>query len=423
MYQHIKVPSVGEKITVNSDYSLNVPDQPIIPYIEGDGTGFDITPVMIDVVDAAVAKAYGGKRKISWMEIYAGEKSTKVYGPDVWLPEETLEVLKEYVVSVKGPLTTPVGGGIRSINVALRQQLDLYVCLRPVRYFAGVPSPVKEPHKTDMVIFRENSEDIYAGIEYEAETDKAKKLIKFLREEMGVSKIRFPETSGIGIKPISKEGTERLFRKAVQYAIDNKKPSVTIVHKGNIMKYTEGAFAAWSYALAKNEFGAELLDGGPWMKIKAAHGDIVIKDVIADAFLQQILLRPAEYSVIATMNLNGDYISDALAAQVGGIGIAPGANLSDSIAMFEATHGTAPKYAGKDYVNPGSQILSAEMMLRHMGWVEAADLIITSMEKSITSKKVTYDFARLMDGATQVSCSGFGQVMIDHREQACFCCK
>ncbi len=401
MYQHIKVPSVGEKITVNSDYSLNVPDQPIIPYIEGDGTGFDITPVMIDVVDAAVAKAYGGKRKISWMEIYAGEKSTKVYGPDVWLPEETLEVLKEYVVSVKGPLTTPVGGGIRSINVALRQQLDLYVCLRPVRYFAGVPSPVKEPHKTDMVIFRENSEDIYAGIEYEAETDKAKKLIKFLREEMGVSKIRFPETSGIGIKPISKEGTERLFRKAVQYAIDNKKPSVTIVHKGNIMKYTEGAFAAWSYALAKNEFGAELLDGGPWMKIKAAHGDIVIKDVIADAFLQQILLRPAEYSVIATMNLNGDYISDALAAQVGGIGIAPGANLSDSIAMFEATHGTAPKYAGKDYVNPGSQILSAEMMLRHMGWVEAADLIITSMEKSITSKKVTYDFARLMDGATQ----------------------
>jgi isocitrate dehydrogenase len=414
MYLHIKVPTVGEKITVNSDYSLNVPDQPIIPYIEGDGTGFDITPVMIKVVDAAVTKAYGGKRKISWMEIFAGEKSTKVYGPDVWLPEETLQVLKEYVVSIKGPLTTPVGGGIRSINVALRQQLDLYVCLRPVRYFAGVPSPVKEPHKTDMVIFRENSEDIYAGIEYEAETDKAKKLIKFLMEEMGVSKIRFPETSGIGIKPISKEGTERLFRKAVQYAIDNQKSSVTIVHKGNIMKYTEGAFAAWSYALAQSEFGAELLDGGPWMKIKAKHGDIVIKDVIADAFLQQILLRPSEYSVIATMNLNGDYISDALAAQVGGIGIAPGANLSDSIAMFEATHGTAPKYAGKDYVNPGSQILSAEMMLRHMGWVEAANLIISSMEKSITAKKVTYDFARLMDGATQVSCSGFGQVLIDH---------
>ncbi|WP_370262242.1 NADP-dependent isocitrate dehydrogenase [Limnobacter sp.] len=414
MYQHIKVPSVGEKITVNSDYSLNVPDQPIIPYIEGDGTGFDITPVMIDVVDAAVAKAYGGKRKISWMEIYAGEKSTKVYGPDVWLPDETLEVLKEYVVSVKGPLTTPVGGGIRSINVALRQQLDLYVCLRPVRYFQGVPSPVKEPHKTDMVIFRENSEDIYAGIEYEAQGEKAKKLIKFLQEEMGVTKIRFPETSGIGIKPISKEGTERLFRKAIQYAIDNKKPSVTLVHKGNIMKYTEGAFAKWGYELAQREFGAELLDGGPWMKIKAAHGDIVIKDVIADAFLQQILLRPAEYSVIATMNLNGDYISDALAAQVGGIGIAPGANLSDSIAMFEATHGTAPKYAGKDYVNPGSQILSSEMMLRHMGWTEAADLILTSMEKSIASKKVTYDFARLMDGATQVSCSGFGKVMIEN---------
>ncbi|MCQ8896530.1 NADP-dependent isocitrate dehydrogenase [Limnobacter humi] len=414
MYQHIKVPSVGEKITVNSDYSLNVPDQPIIPYIEGDGTGFDITPVMIDVVDAAVAKAYGGKRKISWMEIYAGEKSTKIYGPDVWLPDETLEVLKDYVVSIKGPLTTPVGGGIRSINVALRQQLDLYVCLRPVRYFQGVPSPVKEPHKTDMVIFRENSEDIYAGIEYEAETEKAKKLIKFLQDEMGVTKIRFPETSGIGIKPISKQGTERLFRKAIQYAIDNKKPSVTLVHKGNIMKYTEGAFAKWGYELAQREFGAELLDGGPWMKIKAAHGDIVIKDVIADAFLQQILLRPAEYSVIATMNLNGDYISDALAAQVGGIGIAPGANLSDSVAMFEATHGTAPKYAGKDYVNPGSEILSAEMMLRHMGWVEAADLIISSMEKSILSKKVTYDFARLLDGATQVSCSGFGQVMIDN---------
>lgn len=414
MYQHIKVPSVGEKITVNSDYSLNVPDQPIIPYIEGDGTGFDITPVMIDVVDAAVAKAYGGKRKISWMEIYAGEKSTRVYGPDVWLPEETLEVLKEYVVSVKGPLTTPVGGGIRSINVALRQQLDLYVCLRPVRYFNGVPSPVKEPHKTNMVIFRENSEDIYAGIEYEAQSDKAKKLIKFLREEMGVTKIRFPETSGIGIKPISKEGTERLFRKALQYAIDNKRSSVTLVHKGNIMKYTEGAFAKWGYELAQREFGAELLDGGPWMKIKAAHGDIVVKDVIADAFLQQILLRPAEYDVIATMNLNGDYISDALAAQVGGIGIAPGANLSDSIAMFEATHGTAPKYAGKDYVNPGSQILSAEMMLRHMGWVEAADLIIHSMEKSIESKQVTYDFARLMEGATQVSCSGFGKVMISN---------
>ncbi len=414
MYQHIKVPSSGQKITVSNDYTLNVPDQPIIPYIEGDGTGVDITPVMIKVVDAAVAKAYAGKRKIVWMEIYAGEKSTKVYGPDVWLPDETLQALKEYVVSIKGPLTTPVGGGIRSINVALRQELDLYVCLRPVRYFKGVPSPVREPEKTDMVIFRENSEDIYAGIEYEAESDKAKKLIRFLQEEMGVKKIRFPNTSGIGIKPISREGTERLVRKAIQYAIDNRRKSVTFVHKGNIMKFTEGAFARWGYGLAQREFGAELLDGGPWMRIRAVHGEIVIKDVIADAFLQQILLRPAEYDVIATMNLNGDYISDALAAQVGGIGIAPGANLSDSVAMFEATHGTAPKYAGKDYVNPGSEILSAEMMLRHMGWTEAADLIIKSMERAILSKKVTYDFARLMEGATQVSCSGFGQVMIDH---------
>jgi isocitrate dehydrogenase len=412
MYQHIKVPATGQKITVNQDFSLTVPDQPIIPYIEGDGTGFDITPVMIKVVDAAVAKAYAGKRKISWMEIFAGEKSTKIYGPDVWLPEETLQVIKDYVVSIKGPLTTPVGGGIRSINVALRQELDLYVCLRPVRYFKGVPSPVREPEKTDMVIFRENSEDIYAGIEYEAETDKARKIIDFLQKEMGVKKIRFPATSGIGIKPVSREGTERLMRKALQYAIDNKRKSVTIVHKGNIMKYTEGAFGKWAYALAQKEFGAELLDGGPWMKIKAAHGDIVIKDVIADAFLQQILLRPAEYDVIATMNLNGDYISDALAAQVGGIGIAPGANLSDSIAMFEATHGTAPKYAGKDYVNPGSEILSAEMMLRHMGWTEAADLIISSMEKTILQKTVTYDFARLMEGATQLSCSGFGNAMI-----------
>jgi isocitrate dehydrogenase len=412
MYQHIKVPGEGQKITVNKDFSLNVPDHPIVSFIEGDGTGVDITPVMIKVVDAAVAKAYGGRRKIVWMELFAGEKSTRVYGPDVWLPEETLAALREYVVSIKGPLTTPVGGGIRSINVALRQELDLYVCLRPVRYFKGVPSPVKEPEKTDMVIFRENSEDIYAGIEYEAETDKARKVIRFLQEEMGVKKIRFPDTSGIGIKPISREGTERLVRKAIQYAIDNRRRSLTFVHKGNIMKFTEGAFARWGYALAQKEFGAELLDGGPWMKIKAAHGDIVLKDVIADAFLQQILLRPAEYDVIATMNLNGDYISDALAAQVGGIGIAPGANLSDSVAMFEATHGTAPKYAGKDYVNPGSEILSAEMMLRHMGWVEAADLVITSMEKAILAKSVTYDFARLMPGATQVSCSGFGQAMI-----------
>jgi isocitrate dehydrogenase len=416
MYQHIKVPAQGQKITVNADNSLNVPDEPIIPFIEGDGTGIDITPVMIKVVDAVVAKAYGGKKKIHWMEVFAGEKSTRIYGPDVWLPEETMHAVRDYVVSIKGPLTTPVGGGIRSLNVALRQELDLYVCLRPIQYFAGVPSPVKEPQKTNMVIFRENSEDIYAGIEFEAGSEKAKKLIKFLQDELAVTKIRFPDTSGIGIKPVSSEGTERLMRKALQYAIDNDKPSVTIVHKGNIMKFTEGGFRDWAYGLAQKEFGAELIDGGPWCTFKnpKTGKDIIVKDVIADAFLQQILLRPAEYSVIATLNLNGDYVSDALAAQVGGIGIAPGANLSDTIAMFEATHGTAPKYAGKDYVNPGSLILSAEMMLRHMGWSEAADLVISSMEKSIESKKVTYDFARLMEGATQVSCSGFGQVMIDH---------
>ena len=415
MYKHIKVPA-GKKITVNADFSINVPDNPIIPFIEGDGTGLDITPVMIKVVDAAVQKAYSGKRKIAWMEVFAGEKSTKVYGPDVWMPDETLEVVKEYVVSIKGPLTTPVGGGIRSLNVALRQSLDLYVCLRPVRYFKGVPSPVREPEKTDMVIFRENSEDIYAGIEWEAGTDGAKKIVDFLVKEMGVKKIRFPETSSIGIKPVSREGTQRLVRKAFQYAIDNDKPSVTLVHKGNIMKFTEGGFRDWGYELAMKEFGAQLVDGGPWCKFKnpTTGKDIIVKDVIADAFLQQILLRPNEYSVIATLNLNGDYISDALAAQVGGIGIAPGANMSDSIAMFEATHGTAPKYAGKDYVNPGSEILSAEMMLRHLGWFEAADLIISSMEKAILSKKVTYDFARLLPGSTQVSCSGFGQVMIDH---------
>jgi isocitrate dehydrogenase len=415
MYKHIKVPA-GEKIIVNADFSINVPNNPIIPFIEGDGTGLDITPVMIKVVDAAVQKAYSGKRKIAWMEVFAGEKSTKVYGPDVWMPDETLEAVKEYVVSIKGPLTTPVGGGIRSLNVALRQSLDLYVCLRPVRYFKGVPSPVREPEKTDMVIFRENSEDIYAGIEWEAGTDGAKKIVDFLVKEMGVKKIRFPETSSIGIKPVSREGTQRLVRKAFQYAIDNDKPSVTLVHKGNIMKFTEGGFRDWGYELAMKEFGAQLVDGGPWCKFKnpKTGKDILVKDVIADAFLQQILLRPNEYSVIATLNLNGDYISDALAAQVGGIGIAPGANISDSIAMFEATHGTAPKYAGKDYVNPGSEILSAEMMLRHLGWFEAADLIISSMEKAILSKKVTYDFARLLPGSTQVSCSGFGQVMIDH---------
>ena len=415
-YQHIKIPASGQKITVNADFSLNVPDQPIIPYIEGDGTGVDISPVMIKVVDAAVAKAYGGKRKIEWMEVFAGEKSTKVYGSDVWLPEETLDAVKDYVVSIKGPLTTPVGGGIRSLNVALRQQLDLYVCLRPVRYFKGVPSPVREPEKTEMVIFRENSEDIYAGIEFAAESESAKKLIDFLQTTLGVNKIRFPNTSGIGVKPVSREGTERLVRKAIQYAIDNDRSSVTIVHKGNIMKFTEGGFRDWAYELAQKEFGAELIDVGPWCKFKnpKTGREIIVKDSIADAFLQQILLRPAEYDVIATLNLNGDYISDALAAQVGGIGIAPGANLSDSVAMFEATHGTAPKYAGKDYVNPGSLILSAEMMLRHMGWTEAADLIISSMEKSITSRKVTYDFARLMEGATQVSCSGFGDVMIEN---------
>ncbi|HOB66182.1 NADP-dependent isocitrate dehydrogenase [Ottowia sp.] len=415
MTSHIQVPADGQKITVNPDFTLNVPNNPIVPFIEGDGTGVDITPVMIKVVDAAVAKCYGGQRRIHWMEVYAGEKATRIYGPDVWLPEETLQVLKDYVVSIKGPLTTPVGGGIRSLNVALRQELDLYVCLRPVQYFRGVPSPLKEPEKVNMVIFRENSEDIYAGIEWEARSPQALKLIKFLTDEMGVRKIRFPETSGIGVKPVSIEGTERLVRKAIQYAIDHDKPNVTLVHKGNIMKYTEGGFRDWGYALAQREFGAELMDGGPWCKFKnpKTGKTIIVKDAIADAFLQQILLRPAEYSVIATLNLNGDYISDALAAQVGGIGIAPGANMSDSVACFEATHGTAPKYAGKDYVNPGSEILSAEMMLRHMGWTEAADKLIDSMEKAILAKKVTYDFARLMEGATQVSCSGFGQAMMD----------
>jgi len=414
-YQHVTVPTGGAKISVGSDFKLRIPDNPIIPYIEGDGTGLDITPVMIKVVDAAVAKAYGGKRKIHWMEIYAGEKSTKVYGPDVWLPEETLSIVREYVVSIKGPLTTPVGGGIRSLNVALRQELDLYVCLRPVRWFSGVPSPVREPEKIDMVIFRENSEDIYAGIEWAAESEGARKVIAFLKNEMSVRKIRFPETSAIGIKPVSREGTERLVRKAFEYAIANDRKSVTIVHKGNIMKFTEGGFRDWSYALAQREFGAKLLDGGPWMTLKnpKTGRDIVVKDAIADAFLQQILLRPAEYDVIATLNLNGDYISDALAAQVGGIGIAPGANLSDTVAMFEATHGTAPKYAGKDYVNPGSEILSAEMMLVHMGWLEASKLIVDSIERAIGDKVVTYDFARLMSGAKQVSCSGFGQAMIE----------
>jgi isocitrate dehydrogenase len=402
----IKIPPQGQKITPGKP----VPDNPIIPFIEGDGIGVDITPVMQKVVDAAVQKAYGGKRKISWMEIYAGEKATRVYGPDVWLPAETIAACKEYSISIKGPLTTPVGGGIRSLNVALRQEMDLYQCLRPVRYFKGIPSPLKDPSKTDMVIFRENTEDIYAGIEWQAESEGAKKVIKFLQEEMGVTKIRFPNTSGIGIKPVSREGTERLVRAAIKYAIDNNRKSVTIVHKGNIMKFTEGGFRDWGYGLAKKEFGGVEIDGGPWLKLD---NGIIIKDAIADAFLQQILLRPAEYDVIACCNLNGDYISDALAAQVGGIGIAPGANISDDYAVFEATHGTAPKYAGKDYVNPGSLILSAEMMLRHMGWVEAADLIIHAMEAAIGDKVVTYDFARLMDGAKEVKCSAFGQAMID----------
>jgi isocitrate dehydrogenase len=414
-YQHIKVPSGGDKIKVNKDFSLSVPDNPVIPYIEGDGTGVDITPVMLKVVDAAVKKAYGDRRKIVWMEMFAGEKSCKVYGENVWLPDETLEAAKEYVVSIKGPLTTPVGGGIRSINVALRQELDLYVCLRPVRWFKGVPSPLKEPDKVDMVIFRENSEDIYAGIEWPANSPEVKKVIDFLIKEMKVKKIRFPNTSAIGIKPVSVEGSERLIRRAYQYAIDNKRKSVTLVHKGNIQKFTEGGFRDWGYRLAVKEFGAKPLDGGPWHSFKNPKGgpDIVIKDVITDAMLQQVLLRPAEYDVLATTNLNGDYISDGLAAEVGGIGIAPGANLSDTVAMFEATHGTAPKYAGKDYVNPGSEILSAEMMLRHMGWVEAADAIIRSMGKTISDKIVTYDFARQMQGAKQVSCSGFGQAMIE----------
>jgi len=411
-YQHIQIPADGQKITVNTDNTLNVPDTPIIPFIEGDGTGVDITPAMRRVVDAAVARAYGGKKQIAWMEVYAGEKAVKVYGGDQWLPDETVAAVKDYVISIKGPLTTPTSGGIRSLNVALRQLLDLYVCLRPVRYFTGVPSPVKEPEKVDMVIFRENTEDIYAGVEWEANSPEVKKVIEFLQKEMGVKKIRFPETSAIGIKPVSIEGSERLIRKAIQYAIDNKRRSVTLVHKGNIMKFTEGGFKKWGYELAAREFGATLIDEGPWMKLPEKFGGIVIKDVIADAFLQQILLRPAEYDVIATLNLNGDYISDALAAEVGGIGIAPGANLSDTVAMFEATHGTAPKYAGKDYVNPGSLILSAEMMLRHLGWVEAADLIVASMEKAIQAKTVTYDFARLMDGATEVKCSAFAEAMV-----------
>ncbi len=417
-YQKIKVPVDGDKITVNADLSLNVPNHPIIPFIEGDGIGVDITPVTIKVVNAAVEKAYHNKRSIDWMEIYAGEKATKVYGPDIWLPAETLEALKEFVVGIKGPLTTPVGGGIRSLNVALRQELDLYACIRPVRWFEGVPSPVVCPEKTDMIIFRENSEDIYAGIEWPADSPEATKLIKFLKEELGVTKIRFSEGCGIGIKPVSKEGSQRLVRKAIQHAIDNNLPSVTFVHKGNIMKYTEGAFKEWGYQLAVERFGAVPIDGGPWHSIRnpKTGKDIIIKDVIADAFLQQILMRPEEYSVIATLNLNGDYISDALAAEVGGIGIAPGANIGGSIALFEATHGTAPKYAGQDKVNPGSLVLSAEMMLRHMGWTEAADLILKGMSGAISARTVTYDFERLMPNAKLLKCSEFGDALIGHMD-------
>lgn len=412
--KNIVIPQQGSAITVNDKGVLSVPDQPIIPFIEGDGIGVDVTPAMLKVVDAAVHKAYGSQRKIAWMEVYAGEKATQKYGADQWLPKETLAALQHYVVSIKGPLTTPIGGGIRSLNVAIRQELDLYTCLRPIRYFKGTPSPVKEPWKTDMVIFRENSEDIYAGIEWAADSAEAKKVIQFLRSEMKVTKIRFPEHCGIGIKPVSKEGSQRLVRAALHYAIDNHKDSVTLVHKGNIMKFTEGAFKDWGYAVAKEEFGAELLDGGPWMRMlhPKTQKPIIVKDVIADAFLQQILLRPEEYSVIATLNLNGDYISDALAAQVGGIGIAPGANMSDKIAVFEATHGTAPKYAGQDKVNPGSLILSAEMMLRHMGWKEAADHIIQGVEQAIAAKEVTYDFARLLDQVKPLSCSQFAEAVI-----------
>ena len=415
-YQNITIPTDGDKISVNADGSLSVPNNPIIPFIEGDGIGVDVTPPMVEVIDAAVEKAYGSERKISWMEVYAGEKATTVYDADTWLPEETLEAFKEFAVGIKGPLTTPVGGGIRSLNVAIRQQLDLYVCQRPVQWFTGVPSPVKTPGDVDMVIFRENSEDIYAGVEWQAGTPEAEKVIKFMTEEMGVSKIRFTEGCGIGIKPVSEKGTKRLVRQAIQYAVDNDRSSVTLVHKGNIMKYTEGAFKDWGYELAKDEFGAELLDGGPWMTFKNPNTgkEIIVKDVIADAMLQQILLRPAEYDVIATLNLNGDYLSDALAAEVGGIGIAPGANMSDEVAVFEATHGTAPKYAGQDKVNPGSLILSGEMMLRHMGWTEAADLVLKGMCGAIEAKTVTYDFERLMDDASLVKASEFGKAIIKH---------
>jgi isocitrate dehydrogenase len=413
-YQHIKVPTEGHAITANEDFSLEVPDNPIIPYIEGDGIGADISPVMINVVDAAVEKAYQGHKKISWMEIYAGEKATRVYGEDAWLPEESLAAMKDYIVSIKGPLTTPIGGGIRSLNVSIRQQLDLYACVRPVRYFPGIETPLKRPQDTNMVIYRENTEDIYAGIEWEAGTDEVKKVIKFLTEEMGITGIRFPETSSIGVKPVSSEGTKRLVRKAFQYAVDNDCKSVALIHKGNIMKFTEGGFRNWGYELAKEIYGAEEIGGGPWCEFKnpKTGNTITVKDVIADNFLQQIVLRPTEYEVIATLNLNGDYVSDALAAQVGGIGIAPGANIADTVGVFEATHGTAPKYTGQNKVNPGSIILSAEMMLRYMGWVEAADLIIKGMEGAIGAKQVTYDLARHQTDANELSTSDFGKAVI-----------
>ena len=414
-FDKITVPQ-GETISVDDNGALQVPDKPIVPFIEGDGIGVDISPVMKHVVDAAVEKAYGSGRAISWMEVYAGEKATQVYDQETWLPDETLEAVKQYKVAIKGPLTTPVGGGIRSLNVALRQLLDLYICLRPVRYYQGTPSPLKRPQDTDMVIFRENSEDIYAGVEWQADTPEAKKVLDFMKHEMGVKKIRFDQHVGLGLKPVSKPGTSRLVRAAIQYAIDNDRDSVTLVHKGNIMKFTEGAFKDWGYLVARKEFGAKVIGDGPWCEFKNPKTGkmITVKDVIADAFLQQILLRPKEYDVVATMNLNGDYISDALAAQVGGIGIAPGANIGDGVAIFEATHGTAPKYAGQDKVNPGSLILSAEMMLRHMGWVEAADLIVKGMEGAIAEKTVTYDFERLMDDATLLSCSEFGNAIIQH---------
>ena len=414
-YQHIRVPEAGDRIAINPDSGLDIPDRPIIPFLEGDGIGVDITPVMRRVLDAAVAKAYGGRRKIVWMEIYGGEKAVQLYGPDEWLPEETLRAMREFSIGIKGPMTTPVGGGIRSLNVAMRQRLDLYVCLRPVRWLRGVPSPVKAPEKTDMVIFRENTEDIYAGVEWPADSPEADRLIAFLRERMGVEKIRFPQHCGIGIKPVSVEGTERLVRKAIQYALDQDRASVTFVHKGNIMKFTEGAFKDWGYQVAAEEFGAQPLHGGPWRQLRNPRTGraIVIKDMIADAMLQQILTRPDEYDVLATTNLNGDYISDALAAQVGGLGIAPGANIGDAIALFEATHGTAPKYAGQDKVNPGSLILSGEMMLRHMGWREAADLVVAGMEAAISQGTVTYDLERLMNGARLLSCSAFGDAVVE----------